>query len=98
MLLSYATTLAEARSHLAALADTAATFDAQVTYEHVLLQLDLIHGDDGPGLHAVDPTDRDSLYTATETALEELVDHGADALRVELLLAMLNAALAKDAP
>ena len=48
MLLAHAVTLAEARSYIAALADEAATFDGSVEYEHALLYLDLIHGDDVP--------------------------------------------------
>src|SRR3712207_1951455 len=44
MLLSHAVLFAEARSYLAALADSAAGFDASLEYERVLLQLDHLHG------------------------------------------------------
>lgn len=44
--LRYATTLAEARSCLAALAD-ASVFERSIAYEHLLLELDAMH--DGPG-------------------------------------------------
>lgn len=99
MLLAHAVTLAEARSYVAALADLARTFDASVEYERVLLQLDWIHGDEFPGLDTTGLTDdRDVLYTVAESAIEELADHGVDALQVELVLDMLDAARAKDVP
>src|SRR5215217_8041018 len=53
MLLAHARALAEVRSYLAALADTAGTFEASLEYDRVLLQLDAIHGDDTPALHDV---------------------------------------------
>lgn len=99
MLLAHAVTLAEARSYVAALADLARTFDASVEYERVLLQLDWIHGDEFPGLDTTGLTDdRDVLYAVAESAIEELADHGIDALQVELVLDMLDAARAKDVP
>ena len=98
MLLAHAVTLAEARSYVAALADHARTFDASVEYEHVLLQLDSIHGGDVPPTTDVLTDRRDVLYTVAEAAIEELTQHGVDALQVELLLAMLDEARAKDAP
>jgi hypothetical protein len=99
MLSSHATTLAEARSHVAALADTALTFEASVDYERVLLQLDGIHGDDVPGLDASGRTDdRNVLFTIAESAIEELVDFAVDALQIELVLAMLIAARELDQP
>jgi hypothetical protein len=99
MLLSHAITLAEARSYVAALADTARTFEGSVEYERVLLQLDWIHGDDVPGLDTSGLTgDRDVLFTVAETAIEELIDFGSDALQIELVLAMLIAARALDEP
>ncbi len=99
MLLAHAITLAEARSYVAALADVAQTFDASVEYERVLLQLDWIHGDDTPALDTAGLTDdRDVLYAVAESAIEELADHRVDALQVELVLDMLDAAHAKDVP
>ncbi len=41
---------------------------------------------------------RDVLYTVAEAAIEELVDHGVDALQVELVLARLEDARALDRP
>jgi hypothetical protein len=98
MLLAHAVTLAEARSHVAALADRAQSFDASVEYERVLLQLDWIHGDYIPGISAVPVDERDVLFSIAESAIEDLVEHGIDALQVELVLDMLDAAREKDAP
>ena len=99
MLLAHAITLAEARSYVAALADLARTFDASVEYERVLLQLDWIHGDDSPR-HQPGPhrPARHLCTTVAETAIEDLVDHGVDALQVELVLDMLEVARSKDTP
>ena len=95
MLLAHALTLAQARSHIAALADRAKTIDATVEYERVLLQLDWIHSDHIPGLSAVST---DFLFEVAEAAIEELVEFGVDALQVELILDMLLAAREKDTP
>jgi hypothetical protein len=97
MLLAHAITLAEARSHVAALADRAQTFDASVQYERVLLQLDWIHGDNIPGISPVPLDERDVLFSIAESAIEDLVEHGIDALPVELVLDMLDNAREKDA-
>ncbi|GAB3662645.1 hypothetical protein GCM10027596_24570 [Nocardioides korecus] len=98
MLISHAVTLAEARSYVAALADNAHTFDASVEYEHVLLELDTIHGGEVPPLTEVLTDERDVLYTVAEAAIEELVEHGVDGLQVELVLARLEDARALDRP
>ena len=99
MLVSHAIALAEARSYVAALADTAVALEASVEYERVLLQLDWIHGDDVPGLDASGRTDdRNVLFSIAESAIEELVDFDVDALQVELVLAMLIAARELDQP
>lgn len=99
MLLAHAVTLAEARSYIAALADEAATFDSAVEYEHALLYLDLIHGDDIPALDASGFTDdRAILHAIAVSAVKELTDHGVDKLQVELLLDMLDVARDRDDP
>ena len=97
MLLAHAITLAEARSHVAALADRAQTFDASVQYERVLLQLDWIHGDNIPGISPVPLDERDVLFSIAESAIEDLVEHGIEALQIELVLDMLDHAREKDA-
>ncbi len=97
MLLAHAVTLAEARSHVAALADHAETTEASSAYEHVLLQLDWIHEDDVPALDTSGLTDdRDILLVVAASAIEELVSHGVDVLQIELVLAMLDDARALD--
>ena len=98
MLLAHAVTLAEARSYVAALADNARTFDASVEYEQVLLELDTIHGGAVPPITEVLTDKSDVLYTVAEAAIEELADHGVDALAVELILARLEDARALDRP
>jgi hypothetical protein len=96
MLLAHALALAEARSYLAALADSAATFDASVEYERVLLQVDYLHGDFIPGISPVPDHSSDDLFDAAYAAIEELAAHGTDLLSVELLLDMLDVAREKD--
>ena len=98
MLLAHALTLAEARSYVAALADNARTFDASVEYEHVLLELDTIHGGEVPPTTEVRTDRRDVLYTVAEASIEELVEHGVDGLQVQLVLARLEDARALDRP
>ena len=98
MLLAHAVTLAEARSYVAALADYARTLHASAEYEHVLLELDTMHDGEVPPLTEVLTDRRDILYTVAGAAIEELVDHGVDALQVELILARLEDAQALDRP
>lgn len=90
MLLPHALTLAQARSYVAALADHAISVDASSAYEHVLLELDRVHGDQSPALDADDLTvDRNILFADATSAIEELEVFGVDVLSVELVLAML---------
>ena len=98
MHLPHATALAEARSHLAALADRARTFEAALEYDRVLLRLDTIHGDDTPATHDVAITDLNALFDVAETAIEALTGFGVDPLTVELLLASLEDARDLDTP
>lgn len=98
MLLPHAVTLAEARSYVAALADTALTTDASIEYDRVLFQIDFIHGDYTPGIIPVPATDRSVLFDLAESAIEALITHGIDSLTVELVLDMLWAARGLDAP
>lgn len=97
MLLPHASTLAQARSHLASLADRASTIDASSAYERVLIELDRIHGDDCPVIDIGGLTeDRAILLAHATSALEGLEQYGVDALSVELVLAMLDDACALD--
>ena len=59
---------------------------------------DTIHGGDVPPTTEVLTDKSDVLYTVAEAAIEELVDHGVDALQVELILARLEDARALDRP
>jgi hypothetical protein len=97
MLLADAVALAEARTYIAALADLSVSADAALAYERTLLYLDSIHDDDLPALDTgglID--DRTALHVVAESAVEELVDHGVDALQVELVMAMLDEARELD--
>jgi hypothetical protein len=90
MQLAHAITLAEARSYLAALADTAQTVEGSIAYERVLLQLDLVHGDQAPAYEELPHSlTADLLYRLAVKAIRDLVRHGVDALQVELVLAAL---------
>lgn len=100
MLLVHAQTLTQARSCLAALADGAAErgrLEASSAYERALIDLDALHADKVPALalHEL-PGDRESLMTDAATAISALADNGADALRVELILASLEDARVLD--
>jgi len=100
MLLSHAVLLAETRSYLAALADNAATFDAAMEYERILLQLDWLHRDVSggvvPPITVVPATDPNTLYAVAVAAISSLAGHGLDQLELEICLAMLEAARDQD--
>jgi hypothetical protein len=98
MLLAHARILARARSHLAALADNASTFDASLEYDRILLELDALYGDSTPAVYAVPALGRPELFAAAAAAIEDLVVVGVDALTVELLLVSLEGARARDVP
>jgi hypothetical protein len=99
MLLPHAMTLAQARSYVAALADKADSIDASSAYEHVLIELDRIHGDKTPGLDTAGICeDRAILLTVASSAIEELEQYGVDPLNIELVLAMLDDAYVLDGP
>ncbi len=89
MTFAYAVALADARSCLAALADTATDFDTSVHYERLLLTLDLLHPD-GPALYPLSG-DRAALLDRFEADVDRLIDLGGDGLRLELLLAAATA-------
>jgi len=88
MLLAHATTLARARSCLAALADNAGAIDASSAYERALIDLDRIYGDDVPALDTLGfPDDHDALIEVAVSAIEGLATYGVDDLHIELVLA-----------
>jgi hypothetical protein len=95
--LEHALTLAQARSFLAALADTALDDGASAGFEHVLIELDWLHDDESPCLDTAGLSgDRNVLYLGAVAAIESLVAFGLDALDLELLLVRLEAAHASD--
>lgn len=97
MLLPHAQTLAQARSYVAALADCSLSLDASSAYEHVLIELDRVHGGECPAADTDGLSDdRDIRLAVDSSAIEELENHGIDPLSVELILAMLNDAHALD--
>ena len=96
MLLTHAVLLAEARSHVAALADNALTFDGAMEYERVLLELDELHGGIFPPTTVVLVTDPAVLYEIAYQAIAGLEAHEVDPLGLELCLAMLIAARESD--
>lgn len=97
--LAHAQTLVEARSYIAALADNARSVEASSAYEHVLIELDRLHGDQSPALSTDGLTPRhDVLYAVAASAVEELTSYGLDALDIELLLARLDEAHDLDHP
>ena len=97
MLLPHALTLAQARSYVAALADQACTIDASSAYEHVLLEIDRLHGDECPAIYSTGvPDERQILLAVASDAIEDLQRYGIDALNIELVLAMLDEASSLD--
>lgn len=97
MLLPHAQTLAQARSYLAALSDRASTIDASSAYEHVLIELDRVHGDECPSADTEELTeDRAILLAVATSAFEELEQYGVDPLTIELVIAMLDDAYTLD--
>lgn len=95
--IAHAQTLVEARSHIAALADNARSVEASSAYEQVLIELDRLHGDESPALSTDGlTTSRDVLFAVANSAVEELLGYGLDALDIELLLARLDEAHGLD--
>ncbi|MCR1785943.1 hypothetical protein KVF89_25635 [Nocardioides carbamazepini] len=95
--MSTTSVLIQARSCLAALADGAKRLDAASAYEQTLIELDRLYADDLPALDTTSlPADRTVLYVSAASSIEELVEHGADALQIELILARLEDARQLD--
>ena len=88
MTLGYAIALGEARSCLAALADTAADIDESIRYEHLLLHLDGLHPI-GPGLSPMTGP-RAELLDRLEVAVDDMIALGGDGLSLEILLLAAN--------
>ncbi len=84
MTLAHAIALAEARSCLAALADTASDIYQSNHYERLLVDLDGLHPI-GPGLAPTTGT-KAELLDRLEAAVDQMIDLGGDGLNLELLL------------
>ena len=97
MLLPHAHTLAQARTCLAALADAASSEDVSSAYEHVLIELDRIHGDESPDIYLEAVMQDQAIQVENATsAIEDLKGYGVDPLSVELVLWMLEDAYTQD--
>jgi|SRR5665647_1413019 len=91
-----ADTLGEARSCLAALADSATDIDQSSHFDRLLIHLDEITGDVGPATSSADGDDAD-LIGRLESAVNRMIDLGCDALRLELLLDSVRSGAARVA-
>jgi hypothetical protein len=97
MLLAHAHTLAQARTYLAALADAASSEDASSAFEHVLIELDRIHGDESPDIYFDAVTQNHAIqFEIATSAIEDLKAYGVDSLSVELLLWKLEDTYAQE--
>ena len=99
MMLSHAVVLAEARSYIAALADSTSSTDASLEYDRVLLQLDWLHGGAISRITVVPSSDdRNVVHRVADAAIRTLADHAVDRLDLEICIAMLDAAWELDEP
>ena len=96
MLLSHAVAIAEARSYIAALADTATTVLSSVAYDRALIYFDSVHGDHVPALTDVPISDPPTLYRLAQHAVTDLGTYGLDPLHIELTHAYLADAWSLD--
>ena len=86
MTLAYVEAYAAARSCLGALADIT-DFDDSCLYEHLLIDLDGIHGGDFPATYPM-PETRPELLAHLEEDIDLMIElRGDDRLNLELLLA-----------
>ncbi|WP_091119701.1 hypothetical protein [Nocardioides terrae] len=91
--LDYLDALGDARSCLAALADSTAEIDESSHFERLLIELDVFNPE-GPATHAI-TGDSDELLVRLETAIERMLQLGGDQLRLELVL---DGALTRNSP
>lgn len=89
MLLAHAIAIAEARSYIAALANTATTALGSVAYDRVLIYLDAAHGNQVPALTDVSVIEPSTLYRLAQQSITSLGTYGLDPLHIELTLAYL---------
>jgi hypothetical protein len=96
MLLNHAVALAECRSYLAALADTAPSGEASLEYQDVLLQLDGLNSGHLPPVTPVPTENRKVLYTVALKSLGRLEEHGMDPFDLALCQCMLATAWGRE--
>ena len=96
MLLAQAVAIAEARTYIAALADTATTVLSSVAYDRALIYLDSVHGDQVPALTGIPLDHPATLYQLAQQSVTELGTYGLDPVHIELTLAYLLDAWALD--
>jgi len=78
MLLSHTVVLAEARSHIAGLADNTTNFDSAMEYERVPLQLDWLDGETVPPIKVVATGDRNVMFRVARGAIAHLEEHAVE--------------------
>ncbi|MEU4454780.1 hypothetical protein AB0F44_25845 [Nocardioides sp. NPDC023903] len=96
MLLAQAVAIAEARTYIAALADTATTVLSSVAYDRALIYLDSVHGDQVPALTGIPFGHPATLYQLAQQSVTDLGAYGLDSVHIELTLAYLVDAWALD--
>lgn len=96
MLLAHAVAIAEARTYIAALADTATTVLSSVAYDRALIYLDSVHGDQAPALTGIPFGQPATLYQLAQQSVTDLGTYGLDPVHIELTLAYLSDAWAHD--
>ena len=96
MLLIHAVALAECRSYLAALADTAPNLETSLEYQDVLLQLDGLHPGHLPQVTPVPTENRTVLYEVALETLGRLNEHGLDPFDLALCQCMLATAWGRE--
>ena len=96
MMLNHAVALAECRSYLAALADTALNNDAFLDYHGVLLELDWLHGGNLPPVTPVPTENRRVVYQLGQRTLSQLHEHGLDPFSLAMCQCMLSTAWERE--
>ncbi len=98
MYLSEAVALAEARSFIAALADTAEMPTARVEYELALIELDSLYDNIVPPITVVPSPNRAVTYRIAHEAVARLGQHGLDAFDLAVCTCRLSGAWAAEHP
>jgi hypothetical protein len=94
MIVEHLDLLIQARTHLAALADTS---PPGADYDGLLLDLDDLRPDvPATAINSPDGQDRAHWYEVARAAMTSLRDHGIDALELAVLLARLDDTWAAD--